>query len=152
MRIKRNTVLLALLTAGLLGVGLLGGTAKAQSTASPEAFQGRFTLPYQVHWGRAVLPPGDYLLTFDEGTASLIVIEDAKSFKHVALEPASIRQGHCTGESALKIGTRGAERVVDSLQIKELDETFIYPANRMHGRDAEEARRAQSVPVLVAKK
>jgi hypothetical protein len=146
MRTKQNPVRLVLCAAALLVACSYGTRANAQS--APSAVQARFTLPYQVQWGKAVLPAGDYLITFD---SSFLTIRDAKNFHTVANEPTAIRQDG-EGESALLISVRGHQRVVRSLTISQLGQTFVYPASRAAERESEEARRTQSVPVLVASK
>jgi hypothetical protein len=35
------------------------------SSASAQSLNASFTLPFEVHWGRAVLPAGSYTITFD---------------------------------------------------------------------------------------
>jgi len=140
--------------ATLLVAGLFESSANAQAS-----FQGKLTLPYEVHWGMATLAPGDYLLSFEHITMSMpakLVIRDAKSLRIVAYEDIGIRDDSTRGTSALLIGRRGSPRVVYSLRIAELGETFVYerpvyqrtPAQG----DAVEARQTQAIPILVAKK
>jgi len=35
------------------------------TTASAQVFSGKFTLPFQAHWNRVVLPAGDYSFSID---------------------------------------------------------------------------------------
>jgi hypothetical protein len=147
LNITRNATRLTLFAAALLATSLFAGTANAQSP-----FKGKFTLTHETRWGQAVLPAGHYTLTFDNHISNLLVVRDATSLRPVALEPTNDRQDSGEGGSALLIGTRGSRPVVHSLRLAELGETFIYdPA--LAGRSAvEEARHAQAVPVIVAKK
>jgi hypothetical protein len=152
MRTKRNAIRLALFAAVLFTTGSFGNPAKAQSTAPLAAVQGKFTLPYQVHWGNAVLPAGEYLLAFTQDqTPALISIRDAKTLRSVAYEPTSIREDG-KGESALVIGARGDRHVVESLRIKELGETFVFRPPSADRQETEEARQTQTVPILAAQK
>jgi hypothetical protein len=125
------------------------GAANAQA-----AFQGKFTLPYEVRWGKAVLAPGDYLLTFThDKMATMLIIRDVKSSRIVAYEPANIREDSTAGESALLIGGQGHQRVVYSFRATELGTTFVCDPKLAHPRASrEEARQAQAIPVLQAKK
>jgi hypothetical protein len=151
MRIKRNSVRLLLFSGVLLAAGFVGGTAKAQSNAAEGDVRGKFTLPYEVHWGKAVLPAGDYLLTFTpDMVPALISIQDQKSRRAVALESTAIREDNSDGQSALVIGSRGDQHVVESLRIEELGETFVY--QRAPRQAVEEARKTRTVPVVVAEK
>jgi hypothetical protein len=135
-----------LCAAVLLATGWFAQPANAQV-----GFRGKFTLPYEARWGQAVLPPGDYQLTFDSDR-SMLVIRDANSLRLVAFEPVKIREDSTDGGSALLIWTRGTQRVVYSLRIAELGQAFVYERPPAHGRAAEEARQTQAVPVVVAKK
>jgi len=136
----RTTVLAAL----LLTAGLFGGVAHAQA-----GYHGKFTLPFAAQWGKAVLQPGDYLLTFSNDGA-LLEIRDANSHQLVAFEPTSNREDSGKGPSALIIGTSGDQRVVRSLRIVEIGEAYVY--SRPSAREREEARHTGSVPVVVAEK
>jgi hypothetical protein len=142
-----NTIRATVLAAGLLATALISGPAKAQGN-----LQGKFTLPQETRWGQAVLPAGDYQLTFSrDATGKGVVIRDAKSGRIVAFESIQVREDSAGGESALVIGNRGTQRVVYSLQLADLGESFVYE-RAAHRREAEEARQTQTVPVLVAKK
>jgi hypothetical protein len=59
----------------LMAACLLGSPAKAQAS-----FQGKFTLPYEVHWGQATLPAGDYVITYI-GPIPGFVIRDAHTVR-----------------------------------------------------------------------
>jgi len=146
-RIMRHITKATIFAAALLAVCFSASTANAQG------FKGKFTLPYEVRWGRAVLAPGDYQLTFTHDPAGdMIDIQDAKSLRSVALEQINDRQDSTEGASALLIRTEGKQRVVYSLRIVELGEAFVYEHPPANGRAVEEAHQTQTVPVLVAKK
>lgn len=141
----RNPFRLALCAAALLAACSFGSRANAQSN-----YQGKFTLPYAVQWGKATLPAGNYVFRFTHGPdANLVDIRDAKTLRAVAIEPTNIRQDS-KGDSALLISVRGNQRVVRSLTITELGETFVYPSAQKRHRATEEARQTQTVPVLEA--
>ena len=152
MRIKRNTARSVAFAAVLLTVGCFGGSAKAQSYAPPAAFQGKFTLPFEAHWGKAVLPPGDYDLRFAPDSVSLLVVRDTKTLRVVALELIRIRDDADGEASALLIGARGNQRVVYSLRIAELGHTYVFDPALAHPSRVEEARRTSAVPILAAQK
>jgi len=146
--IQRNAFKLTVFAGVLIAACLFGVPASAQSV------QGKFTLPYETHWGQAVLPPGDYQLTFTHNSLGtmLLVIRDAKSLRFVAYELTDVRDDSAKGPSALLIGTQGTRRAVQSLRIAELGKTFVYERPPAQGRSTEEAGQTQAVPVVVAKK
>ncbi|MGH9686431.1 MAG: hypothetical protein ACRD5K_04985, partial [Candidatus Acidiferrales bacterium] len=102
MKANRNSVRVALVAVALMAACVFSGPAKAQSE-----FHGKFTLPYAVQWGNAVLPAGNYVLGFAQGMEpSFLAIRNAKT-QHVVVEPANIRDGNAGGESLLVIRVRG---------------------------------------------
>jgi len=146
--LMRNAAKVTLLAAAMLATCFFSGPANAQSD-----FQGKFTLQYETRWGKAVLPAGDYLLTFDfNSPGPMLVILDAKSGLVVALESIDDREGRAVGESALLVATQGKQQVVQSLTIAELDEAFVYERPPAQGRPMKEAGQTQAIAVLVAKK
>jgi hypothetical protein len=126
---------------------LFGSPARAQA-----GFQGKFTLPYEAHWGQAKLPAGDYTISYIGPGMPGFVIRDAHSLRPVAFERVEIREDCASGNSALLISTRGTQRVVYSLRIAELGEAFVYEPALAHRRGVEEAHQTGAVPVIVAEK
>jgi hypothetical protein len=61
MNLKKNLSTFQLLALGLLVSFLWAGVANAAPL-----YRGRFSLPYEVRWGQAVLPAGEYLLRFED--------------------------------------------------------------------------------------
>jgi hypothetical protein len=61
MKTNQKLSIVSLLALGVLAAGFSAKPASAQ------VFQGKFTLPYEVHWGLATLPAGDYSFKLDEG-------------------------------------------------------------------------------------
>jgi hypothetical protein len=146
LNITRNATRLTLFAAALLATILFAGSANAQSP-----FKGKFTLQHETRWGQAVLPAGDYILTFDNHLSNILIVRDTKSLHAVAYEPANNAQDSTEGESALLIGVRGSQQVVHSFRLADLGQTFIYDRT-LARRAVEEARQPQAVPVIVAEK
>jgi hypothetical protein len=147
MNLKKSLSTLWLLTLGLLVSFLGAGVANAAPL-----YRCRFTLPYEVRWGQAVLPAGDYLLRFEDvGTRAFVVIQDVKTSKDVAYL-APVTNGEAKGTSALLITDEGDQRVVHSLRLAELGEVFIYEPALVRGdRDVREAHTMQTLPVVAKK-
>jgi hypothetical protein len=137
-----------MLVAVLLTAGLLPSPANAQWP-----FQGKFTLPYKTHWGKAVLPPGDYhlALTVDSLGAEILVIQNVKS-RRVVAEPVIVREDSTKGETALLIGAKGGQRIVYSLRIAGLGESLVFDTALAHKSAIENASKTRTIPVTVAKK
>ena len=147
MNLKKN-----LSTVQLLALGLLVSFLWASVANAAPRYRGRFSLPYEVHWGQAVLPAGEYLLRFEDvQTRVFVVIQDATSGKDVAyLAPKT--KSEAQGKSALLILDKSNQRVVHSLRLAELGEVFIYePALARGAGDVREAHKVQTLPIVAAK-
>ena len=140
-------------TIQLLMLGFLICFLRAGVANAAPLYKGRFTLPYEVRWGQAVLPAGDYLLGFqDIGTRVFVLIRDAKSGKDIAFL-APLGNSDAKGPSALVIVGEGNHRVVHSLRLAELGEVFDYePTLVRAATEVEEAHTMQTLPVLATKK
>jgi hypothetical protein len=148
LTITRYATRVTLFATVLLAICLFVRPANAQ-----ERFQGRFTLPFEAHWGQVVLPPGDFLLTFTQlGRSTVLVIQDAKSRRSIAYESLNVPVDSSKGESALLIGYRGGQRIVHTLRIAELGQVFVYDRALAREYAVQEARQTQAVPVSMAKK
>jgi hypothetical protein len=147
LTITRYATRVALFATVLLAICSLARPANAQ-----EIFQGKFTLPYETHWGKAVLPPGNFLFTFTGGSSTMLVVQDANSRRILAYEPVNITDKSTKGGSALLIATRAGQRIVQSLRIAELGQVFVYDPALARKYAVEEAHQTHAVPVSVAKK
>jgi hypothetical protein len=145
---KRYSAKVSVFLGVLLATCLFAAAAHADSL-----FKGKFKLTNEVHWGQAVLPPGEYTLTLD-GPTHTIVVNDAES--GVAVARLNARFAYPTSpddNSDLLVNIQGRQRVVYSLRLAGFGEVFqrarISP---LRGRAAEEARHTEATPVQVAQK
>lgn len=134
-----------------LGILLVAGVLAAAAHAGA-MFTGTFTLTNNVHWGQAVLPPGDYSFTLDQATHT-IIIREAHTGRIVAREFAQIDYRNVKDDSKLLIRVQGRQRAVYSVQVVGWGEIY----NRANpfgtrGKTAEEARNTEAIPVEVAQK
>ena len=98
----------------LFAVVLLATCAFAAS-AHAQSFRGKFSLSSKTHWGKNVLPAGDYTMTLDSGTnVALVRSVDGKT---AGFTPIPIPASSHKGATALFIMVRGNERVVRSLNL-----------------------------------
>ena len=148
MNLKKN-----LSTVQLLALSLVVSFLWASVANAAPRYRGRFSLPYEVRWGQAVLPAGEYLLRFEDVlTGVFVVIQDAKSGKGIAyLAPKT--KSEAQGKSALLIADKSNQRVVHSLRLAELGEVFIYePALARGAENVREAQVVQTLPIVAAKR
>lgn len=155
---KKYSINATLLAATLLATCLFTGSANAQGafgSVNYPVLQGKFTLTYEIHWGQAVLPAGDYTLSLDAGSgkSAMAIIRNANTGRTVAVVTPLIREDGAEGPSALLIGQRGMQSVVHSFRVAELGLVFISDPELAHGGEVrEEARRTKVVPVFIAQK
>lgn len=148
MKLKQGLSTVHLLTLGLLITLLCASVAQAAPL-----YRGKFTLPYAVRWGQAVLPAGEYQLKLRDVQARVfVVIQDAKSGKEIAYL-APVTNSEVQGTSALLIANDGDQRVVHSLRLAELSKAFIFePALARDARDFGEAHTIQILLAVAMKK
>jgi hypothetical protein len=123
--------------------GLTAGAAQAQS------YTARLTLPYEVRWGTATLPAGDYTLAMDTVAEPLRVIDASgriRVFVHGIPDPATKSR-----PAALLITRDGAERTVRSFNCPAWGQEFVYkPFSRAERARLASGDRSEAVAVRMA--
>lgn len=130
----------------VFAVCLFTGIANAQSAT------GRFTLPFEAKWGRAVLPPGDYSFSLDhESVPNILTVRNAR--RNVAL---LVPRGHDhlkpSKENSLILIRHGSQSVVRMLKLGSIGEAYSYPVPKgeKSTQMAQGPQLMQRVPVTVA--
>lgn len=139
MKTKLMVALFALLTSCAVPI-----------TANAETFHGTFTLPYEVHWGRTVLPAGNYSITMEEFNAPVIVRSASGKGHLVSTFP--VTDDALEGGCFLSIDYKAGRRIVRYMNMPTLGKVLIYePLTR---REREEIARGGQQParVVVAQK
>jgi hypothetical protein len=141
------TRIIAIATFGLIAI-----CASASSASAQNAFQGKFTLPNDVHWANASLPAGDYTFSLDSTTMPGRVF--LRGPNGGAFIPTSVIDERNEGDSSkLTIEHRGGTSFVRSMYLAELGVELTYRAPKTPKQDVELARGPVSAEqVLIAKK
>ncbi len=149
MKTIQKQTAVKLLVAALVVSCLFAGIASAEPR-----FVGKFTLPYEVHWGHAVLPAGEYILRIDTLVWPVRAIVQAKSGKREQVNVIAIALAdNEKGPSALFITRVGNQCRVRTLNLAELGQLLIYePFTKREQQVLNEARETQAVPIIAAKK
>src|SRR5713226_2091842 len=95
-------------------------TAMAQSTS----LTAKFTLPYEVHWGKHVLPAGEYSISMDSVSPAALV--RATNGKTAFFTSIPVKTDSEKGATALFVMVRGNERIVRSLNLPKRGISLIY--------------------------
>jgi hypothetical protein len=117
-------------------------------TANAQSVTGNFTLPHEVHWGRTVLPPGDYSITV-ESSSKPAFIQSASGEEHMFTTTPTIGDKEKVA-AGLLITVNGNERTVRALNLPQYGVSLIYKPFTKAEREA--TAQAETVPVIVAKK
>ena len=137
---------------GVLFASFLFATA-AQAQGQRPAYAGKFTLPYEVHWGKSVLPPGDYTLTIKSTGAPMIALLRSASGDAITYVVNRSVDTGSKGMNALLIKERGGQRIVHSLALNDLGLVLIYDPSLAHEKPlVQEAKNVRAVPVISANK
>lgn len=97
------------------------------SLANAQVYAGKFTLPFEARWGRAVLPAGDYTFTMDSASAPFTIIVRGEQDTNIIMTTA----GHDTSiarRSVLQVVRHGAGGTIRSLTLAELGVVLYYRA------------------------
>lgn len=144
-RLAGKTLWLAALLTSLFFVS----TARAQGQLP--AYKGKFTLPYEVHWGRSVLRPGDYTFTIQDMRSPIIALVRTAEGNAVTYVESGSLSGHTNGVNALLIRERDGQLIVHSLALADLGVLLIYDPS-LAQEPTKVAPVKRSVPILAARK
>ena len=130
----------------LLAAIVLGGAANAYPT-----FSGKFTLPYEVHWGHAVLPAGDYTMTMEPFESAARVRAANGKIQFIPVFPSI--SDSLQGGTFLYVTSNGSERTVRCLNLPRLGKSLVYEPLTKPEREAITRRdQPQAVQVAIAEK
>jgi hypothetical protein len=134
----------------LLGVLMATCVFTAAANAQP-SFEGKFTLPYEVHWNHAVLPAGEYAIQVNSnGTPALL--RSTSSSKSVFTSGPIIAHLE-KGAACLTVTIRGNERRVRSLNLPQIGMSLVYdPLSKTEREMYAQAGQIDAVPVVTANK
>lgn len=143
MKTIRISTLMKLAMVTLLAVCFNTGRASAQEVA------GTFTLPYEAHWGRATLPPGDYSFRLNSPDFEGILL--SRGTNKVALILDRGRGDEKSSRNELIVDRTAAGCTIRELHLPKLGIVLYYGERKTRGTSAaRESEVAQVVPLKVA--
>jgi hypothetical protein len=127
-----------------LALATVATPARAQA-----AYRGSLTLPFEVQWGRAVLPAGEYTLALTSISQPMRVIDDGgrtRAFVYGSVERPRVGQG-----TFLLVTRDGSKRTVRSLNCPEWGVDLVYrPFTRAERDLLASGRQEENLAVRVA--
>jgi hypothetical protein len=130
---------------------LVATCAFAAAAYARPIFIGKFTLPYEVHWGQAVLRPGVYYIRMDSIADQFMVVSAGGKIT-MFMKPPIIADSK-QADTFLTLTTAGNERRVRSLNLPELGKSVIFaPLTKSEREELAKAGQSNTLPVVTAKK
>ena len=115
------------------------------------SFEGKFTLPYEVHWNHAVLPAGEYSIEVD-AKGMPTVLHSKTSNRSVYTNIPILADGE-KGAACLTVTIRGNERRVRSVNLPQIGMSLIFePLTQTEREMLAKAGKIDAVPVVIARK
>lgn len=132
MKIKQaiqHSTSLKLLLGTLMAICVFSAAANAQPS-----FIGKFTLPYEVRWGQAVLPAGNYFIRIDSMAAPATISSEGGG-RTAFVKPPVLADSE-RGGTYLTVTAQGTERRVRSLNLPEIGKSLIFTPLSKSEREA----------------
>jgi hypothetical protein len=135
----RHLKLFTKLATTALALGALTTSGNAQN-----AYQGKFTLPFETHWGSATLPAGDYTFTLSSASSPYTLYIQGQAGSAI-IRASSADSKVISGHAQLNLVDIANVQNVQTFEAPELGLTLIYatPTQKHMGR--KEARQ-KTVP------
>jgi hypothetical protein len=115
----------------LAGIAAIG-FAFVATPARAESLTAAFTLPYEVQWGKAVLPPGAYTMTFESRQGAALVRSSTGAGRAFVI-PMTINKAMDDQPTALLVVPTEDGHDVLFLNLPEANLSFGYRLSRKPG-------------------
>ncbi len=139
----RNLKLFTKLGAATLALGALAISGNAQ-----DAYQGKFTLPFETHWGSTTLPAGDYTFTLPSNGAPYTLYIQGKGVSAIVVANTA-DQKIASSHPQLNLVDIAGVQTVQTFEAPALGVTFIFATptqKRMGRKEARQKMVPQSAP------
>ena len=134
--------------AAAIAAGLSVGSASAQPLV-----KGTFTLAYEVHWGKAILPPGQYSISIDDPRRPSLVINTLTGERRAVVMARALGDAIKGQPTALLITKVENARFVGSFNWREGNQRFVYRAlSNTEGTQVGSGSEPVAVPILLAQR
>jgi hypothetical protein len=131
-----------------LGVAGLVLGALATSENAQNAYQGKFTLPFETHWGSATLPAGDYTFVMSSASSDYrLYIRGAQI--NAIISATSTDDRGVSDHAQLNLVDIADVQTVQTFDAPELGRTFIYftpTQNHVGHKEAHQKTASQTAP------
>ena len=124
------------------------------SLANAQEVRGKFNLPFEVHWGQAVLPPGNYSFTLNSSAPPPPHTVLVRGENHTAnIIVPRVFDHSVSGKSALIVERHGESATVRALRLPDAGLVIYYPVAKAKRQIlAQGPVLIQRLPILMASK
>jgi hypothetical protein len=139
----RHLKLFTKVGAAALVLGALATSGNAQNI-----YQGKFTLPFETHWGSATLPAGDYTFVMSSASSNYRLYIRGAQVNAMIMAAAADELG-VAARAQLNLVEIGDVQTVQTFDAPELGRTFSYftPAQKHTGhKEAHQKTAPQTAP------
>jgi hypothetical protein len=131
-----------------LGIAALALVALAASGNAQDAYKGKFTLPFETHWGSVTLPAGDYTFALPTTSFPYTLYIQGKGGSAIIMA-SSADEKVVSGHAQLNLVDIADVQNVQTLEAPELGMTFTYstPSQKHMGHnEAHQKTMPQTAP------
>ena len=139
----RNLKLFTKVAVAAFALGALATNGNAQNI-----YEGKFTLPFEAHWGSATLPAGDYTFVMSSASSEYRLYIRGEKVNAIIMAAAADEKA-ASGHAQLNLVNIADTQTVQTLDAPELGKTFVYstPTQKHMGRkEAHQKTAPQTAP------
>jgi hypothetical protein len=140
----RRLKLLTKFGVAALALGALATSGKAQN-----AYQGKFMLPFETHWGDVTLPAGDYTFALPSNSAPYRFYILGQGFSAI-IQATTADEKVVSGHAQLNLVDIADVQNVETFEAPELGRTFSYLKPKQKHMGSKEARQKMAPQTLPA--
>jgi hypothetical protein len=143
----RRLKLLTKFGVAAFALGALATSGKAQN-----AYQGKFTLPFETHWGGATLPAGDYTFALASASSPYTLYIHGQTGNAI-IRASAADEKVISGHAQLNLVDIADVQNVETFEAPELGLTFSYATlkqKRMGSKEARQKMAPQTSPASQA--
>jgi len=140
----RRLKLLTKFGVAALVLGALATSGKAQTV-----YQGKFTLPFETHWGGATLPAGDYTFTLASATSPYTLYVHGQGGDAIIFATAADEKV-VSAHAQLNLVDIADRQNVETFEAPELGLTFSYATPKQKHMGPKEAHQKMAPPTAPA--
>jgi hypothetical protein len=130
-----------------LGVAALALGAFATSGNAQTVYQGKFTLPFETHWGGVTLPAGDYTFAMASASSPYTLYIHGQAANAI-IQASAADEKVVSGHAQLNLVDIADVQNVETFEAPDLGLTFSYatPKQKRMGRKEARQKMAPQTP------